>query len=104
MPIYEYECPKCGRFEAVQKASDKPLKCNPDCCEKECPKKAQRVISASALHFKGSGFYKTDYTSSSSTGSTGSKGKKEDSSGNKDSSEKKGEAAPTSCGSGCGCH
>ncbi|MCO6429675.1 MAG: zinc ribbon domain-containing protein, partial [Deltaproteobacteria bacterium] len=47
MPIYEYECPKCGIFEVVQKASDKPLKAKPECDQKNCPKKAQRLISPS---------------------------------------------------------
>ena len=61
MPIYEYECPKCGRFEVVQKFSDKPLKCDPDCKEKNCPKTAERVMSAAAFHLKGTGWYKTDY-------------------------------------------
>ena len=80
MPIYEYDCPKCGRFEVVQKFSDKPLKCNPDCTEKKCPKKAERVMSASAFHLKGTGWYKTDYatkpappTKSSSTPASDSK-------------------------------
>ena len=68
MPIYEYECPKCGQFEVVQKASDKPLKAKPDCSDKKCPKKATRLISASAFHLKGGGWYKTDYAGSSSNG------------------------------------
>lgn len=67
MPIYEYECPLCGKFEAIQKFSDKPLKCKPDCEESKCPKKAERLISASAFHLKGGGWYKTDYGSSGSS-------------------------------------
>lgn len=66
MPIYEYECPKCGKFEAMQKFSDKPLKANPDCTDKACPKKATKLVSASAFHLKGTGWYKTDYASSGS--------------------------------------
>jgi len=107
MPIYEYECPKCGLFECVQKATDKPLKANPDCCDKNCPKKAQKVISAAAFHLKGGGWYKTDY------GSTGSAGKgkaksdtatteSSDSVTKKDDSTKK--ETKGKCGSGCGCH
>ncbi|MBX7137717.1 MAG: zinc ribbon domain-containing protein [Oligoflexia bacterium] len=65
MPIYEYECPKCGVFEVVQKFSDKPLDCKPDCEVKNCPRKAKRLISMSAFHLKGGGWYKTDYKSSS---------------------------------------
>ncbi len=56
MPIYEYECPKCGRFDVLQKMSAKPL-------EKHdvCGSKVRKLISASSFAFKGSGFYVTDY-------------------------------------------
>lgn len=57
MPIYEYECTKCGhRFEVIQKVSDAPLKK----CEK-CKGKAERLISSPAIQFKGTGWYVTDY-------------------------------------------
>jgi putative FmdB family regulatory protein len=100
MPIYEYECPHCGIFEAVQKASDKPLKCNPDCKHSGCPKKAKRVMSASAFHLKGSGWYKTDYASSGSASTAGESGSK------KKGKKKDDAAAPAAkaCGTGCGCH
>ena len=67
MPIYEYECPKCGRFDVLQKMSAKPL-------EKHdvCGSKVKKLISASAFAFKGSGFYITDY------GKDGKKGAKAD--------------------------
>ena len=55
MPLYEYDCPKCGRFEVLQKISDKPLS------RHECGQRVQKVMSASAFAFKGSGFYITDY-------------------------------------------
>jgi putative FmdB family regulatory protein len=57
MPIYEYECKKCGaHVEAFQKVSDKPLtKC------RKCGGKLERKISAPAIQFKGSGWYVTDY-------------------------------------------
>jgi putative FmdB family regulatory protein len=57
MPTYEYECPDGHRFEKVQKMTDKPrAKCP------TCGKAATRKISGgSALVFKGSGFYITDY-------------------------------------------
>lgn len=57
MPIYEYECQKCkSHTEAFQKLSDKPLtKC------KKCGGKLEKQISASAIQFKGSGWYVTDY-------------------------------------------
>ena len=56
MPVYDYRCEKGHRFEVVQSMSDKPLKK----CE-ECGAPAQRVLHAPAIHFKGSGFYNTDY-------------------------------------------
>ncbi len=58
MPLYEYDCPKCGRFEVLQKLSDAPLE------QHDCGNRVQKVMSASALSFKGSGFYATDYKSS----------------------------------------
>jgi putative FmdB family regulatory protein len=62
MPTYEYECQKCGhRFEEFQSMKDKPLSKCP-----ECKGKVKRLIGAGAgLIFKGSGFYITDYRSSS---------------------------------------
>jgi len=55
MPLYEYECPRCGRFEALQKLSDSPLKTH------ECGSKVRRLMSAGSFAFKGSGFYANDY-------------------------------------------
>lgn len=57
MPIYEYQCENCGMVEeALQKFSDKPLKkCN------NCSGKLHKLISQSAFHLKGSGWYVTDY-------------------------------------------
>ncbi len=61
MPIYEYECEKCGAIEEVlQRFSDMPLvKC------KQCSGKLHRLISHSSFHLKGSGWYVTDYASKS---------------------------------------
>jgi putative FmdB family regulatory protein len=57
MPIYEYECGRCQhRFELIQKFSDKPVRKCP-----ECSGKAERLISAPAIRFKGTGWYVTDY-------------------------------------------
>ena len=57
MPIYEYECRKCGaHVEAFQKVSDKPLtKC------RKCGGKLEKKLSAPAIQFKGTGWYVTDY-------------------------------------------
>ena len=52
MPIYEYECTKCGRIEeAWQKFSDQPL----ETC-KYCSGKLHKIISQSSFHLKGTGW------------------------------------------------
>ena len=65
MPIYEYECEKCGiTFEAMQNISAKPLKtCNGLGCDDKDNGKVQRVVSASGFILKGSGWYTSDYPS-----------------------------------------
>jgi putative FmdB family regulatory protein len=75
MPLYEYECKKCGhRFEKIVKYSDKPIKKCP-----ECGGTVEQMISAPAVQFKGSGWYVTDYpkkgagSSSSSESGSGTK-------------------------------
>ncbi len=71
MPIYEYECKKCGRLlEAFQKFSDAPLK---KC--KECSGKLQKFISHSTFHLKGTGWYVTDYANKSGGSTPASEGK-----------------------------
>jgi len=60
MPLYEYECEKCGhRFEKIQKFSDPPL----DACPK-CGGPLHKMQSAPAFQFKGTGWYVTDYAKS----------------------------------------
>ncbi len=73
MPIYEYECNKCGNIEeALQKFSDKPLtKC------KHCSGKLHKLVSQSSFHLKGTGWYVTDYADKSKN-STKSPSKKTD--------------------------
>lgn len=57
MPLYEYECQSCGaRFEVIQKFSDAPVE---NC--RSCSGKVQRLLSAPAIQFKGTGWYVTDY-------------------------------------------
>jgi putative FmdB family regulatory protein len=57
MPIYEFECRKCkAHTEVFQKMSDKPpVKC------RKCGGRLEKLVSASAIQFKGSGWYVTDY-------------------------------------------
>jgi putative FmdB family regulatory protein len=77
MPLYEYECKKCGhRFEKIQKFSDRMVKKCP-----ECGGQVEQMISAPAVQFKGTGWYVTDYAKkSSSPGSSGSDSSSSDSS------------------------
>jgi putative FmdB family regulatory protein len=78
LPLYEYECPKDGTFEQIQKFSDKPLA--------KCPKcggPVERLLSAPAIQFKGSGWYVTDYAKKGDSGS----GKKGAASGASESSK-----------------
>jgi len=90
MPLYEYECKKCGhRFEKILKFSDKPIKKCPD-----CGGVVEQVISAPAVQFKGAGWYVTDYakkggasTSKSSDGEGASKEATKDPKESKDSKE-----------------
>lgn len=68
MPIYEYECVKCGsQIEAWQRFSDQPL----TACE-SCGGKLKKLISQSTFHLKGTGWYVTDYASKSASHSGGS--------------------------------
>ncbi|HOT22992.1 MAG TPA: zinc ribbon domain-containing protein [Thermoleophilia bacterium] len=62
MPIYEYRCDDCeSLFEVMQKMSDDPL----EVCER-CGGRLRKVLHPVAIHFKGSGFYTTDYGRGSS--------------------------------------
>ena len=80
VPIYEYKCPNGHVFELFQKMTDSP----PEVCEICGEGPLQRVLYPVAVHFKGSGFYSTDY---------GRGGRKKDASrdGDKPSDSEKGE-------------
>jgi putative FmdB family regulatory protein len=56
MPIYEYRCENGHLFEVMQRITDDPV----TACS-ECGAHVQRVFHPVAVHFKGSGFYNTDY-------------------------------------------
>ena len=113
MPIYEYECAKCGKtIEVIQKMSDKPLKKHAG-----CGGALTKLISAAGFQFKGTGWYVTDYArkaekteskeakdssetkETKETKETSSNGNKEASSGSK-AGEKAGkkDSHPTSTG------
>ena len=65
MPIYEYECTKCGKlFEVFQRITEEPLtKC------KFCEGAVNRLISQCSFHLKGTGWYVTDYKQGGATSS-----------------------------------
>lgn len=91
MPIYEYKCANGHVFEAIQSMSDDPL----SECE-QCGAAVERVFHPVAVHFKGSGFYSTDYGSKGKQGEDGlgSEQKAKDSGEKaKDSGEKKKDGA-----------
>jgi putative FmdB family regulatory protein len=54
MPIYEYDCPKCGRFDVIQKMSATPLETH-----EACGSAVTKLVSAGSFAFKGSGFQQT---------------------------------------------
>ena len=99
MPIYEYRCDNGHTFEEMQRMTDEPLT---SCAT--CGARVERVFHPVAVHFKGSGFYSTDYgkqktgasTDSGSTGDAKDSGAKESTSkestskdsGSKDSGSK----------------
>lgn len=67
MPTYEYQCDSCGyRFEQLQKITEDALKTCPSCGKDSL----KRLVSATAFHLKGGGWYKTDYSPSSSSSSS----------------------------------
>jgi putative FmdB family regulatory protein len=73
MPLYEYQCDKCGDlFEVMQKFSDEPLTRH-----QKCGGHVHRLLSAPALQFKGSGWYITDYAKGAGTSSSANGGKSE---------------------------
>lgn len=92
MPLYEYKCDSCGnRFEVLQKFADAPLSTH-----EGCGGHVERLLSAPAFHFKGTGWYVTDYAKSNgkspksteSEKSGGSPAKSGDSASSSDSAKK----------------
>ena len=91
MPLYEYECKKCGhRFEKIQKFSDKMIKKCP-----ECGGRVEQLVSAPAVQFKGSGWYVTDYAKKSHVPASDS-GSKDSKESKKEESKKDDKKAETS--------
>ena len=89
MPIYEYRCPNGHVFEIFQRMDDPP----PETCEVCEASPVERVLYPVAVHFKGSGFYSTDYGRSRKRGGgkESSDGGGSEGGGEKKSSEAKSE-------------
>jgi predicted nucleic acid-binding Zn ribbon protein len=103
MPIYEYRRPDGTTFEIQQSFSDESLSVDPD-----TGVPVERVLHAPAVHFKGKGFYNTDYgtrkrqreTAAAAEGSSSSEGSSAKDSSAKDSSSKDGSTSSGGEGSG----
>ena len=99
MPTYEYRCPKGHSFEVVQGINDPPLtKCQ------VCGRPVERVLHSPAVHFKGSGFYNTDYGTKKRQRekSSGDSGSSESGASGASSSSSSGDAKPATSESGGG--
>jgi putative FmdB family regulatory protein len=88
MPIYEYRCERGHTFEVMQRMTDDPL----TSCS-TCAAPVQRVFHPVAVHFKGSGFYNTDYGKKKSGSSAESAAKSESKDSSKASKDSKSSSA-----------
>ena len=98
MPIYEYQCQKCGTFEVTQRITEKSLSKCPT-----CKNKVKKLISNTSFQLKGTGWYVTDYARKGQNGDAkdDKAAKSPADSNNKESKEtktesKKSESTPTS--------
>jgi putative FmdB family regulatory protein len=90
VPLYEYQCARCGRFELILKFSDPPLLACPT-----CGGEVQKLFSAPAIQFKGTGWYITDYARKSGGKEPGKAGEgKSGESDSKSSAPKEGGSSP----------
>jgi putative FmdB family regulatory protein len=94
MPIYEYRCKRGHTFEVMQRMTDDPLT---SCSTCDAP--VQRVFHPVAVHFKGSGFYTTDYGKRKSGATSSSTSEADSSPKTSDSSSKKESGSSSSAGS-----
>ena len=94
MPIYEYRCDRGHTFEVMQRMVDDPL----TACS-TCGAPVQRVFHPVAVHFKGSGFYNTDYGKKKKGAGANEGGSSSDSSSSDKGDSKKKESSSSSSGS-----
>jgi len=89
MPIYGYRCSQCGHeLEVFQSMSDQPLRVCP-----ECSGTLRKLLYPVGVHFKGSGFYTTDYKSGAGSASKNGTSASGESGGSEGSSDKKSESS-----------
>ena len=93
MPTYEYRCSNGHTFEVIQRMADDPV----ETCE-ECGAPVERVFHPVAVHFKGSGFYTTDYARKTTTAGSGDGKTSSDSKSESKSSKDDKKPASTSSG------
>ena len=99
MPIYEYQCQKCGTFEVTQRITEKPLgKCP------TCKGKVKKLISNTSFQLKGTGWYVTDYARKDNNkgaekGENGAKSSAESKSDSKGDSKSESKTESSSSGS-----
>ena len=84
MPIYEYDCQKCGTFETTQRITEKPLGRCPT-----CKGKVKKLISNTSFQLKGTGWYITDYARKSHAAKDGNGAKSTPSDSKADSKTEK---------------
>jgi putative FmdB family regulatory protein len=94
MPIYEYRCERGHTFEVMQRMSEDPIT---NCTT--CDASVQRVFHPVAVHFKGSGFYTTDYGSKKRSASASSSDSSSSSDGSSESKKKTESSSPPSSSS-----
>lgn len=97
MPIYDYKCDNGHTFEAMQSMSEDPI----DECD-VCGAPARRVLHAPAVHFKGSGFYTTDYARKGKAKAANGSESSQPDSGDSKPAEKKSDSGDSGSSSGSG--
>jgi putative FmdB family regulatory protein len=98
MPIYGYRCGQCGHeLEVLQSMSAEPLRVCP-----ECSGVLRKMLYPVGVHFKGSGFYSTDYKNGGSAKSAAASKAEDGGSGESSSSSSSGSEAKSGTGSGLG--
>jgi putative FmdB family regulatory protein len=94
MPTYEYKCTNGHHFEVTQRMVDDPIEACP-----ECGAPVERVFHPVAVHFKGSGFYTTDYGAKKKSASDGGEPKPESKDSKKSDSKKSESSSKTATSS-----